>query len=109
MLKANSNSVGVLLAASTRVDTGTGQLIAAFGITGNNRISVGAGSATTSAGTPTPYAYSRATIGSSDGSASGNAQDAFTGDISEILIYDRILTLSEEANVRAYLNAKYGL
>jgi hypothetical protein len=109
-IKANNNNSGLRLASTTPVNSGNAQLISAIGVTNGSRISVGSGAAMTSNNTsPTPFNYSRATIGSSDGSATGQAQDPFFGDISEILIYDRALSTTEEAAVRAYLSAKYGL
>ncbi len=43
------------------------------------------------------------------GSRSDNANLYFVGDIAEILVYDRILTVSERKKVEAYLNAKYNI
>ena len=43
------------------------------------------------------------------GSRSDHATLFFVGDIAEILVYDRILTVSERKKVEAYLNAKYNI
>ncbi len=43
------------------------------------------------------------------GSRSDNKDLFFVGDIAEILVYDRILTVSERKKVEAYLNAKYNI
>ena len=59
-------------------------------------------------GLVTPYNYSRATLGASDGSASGQARDPFDGSISEILVYGA-LTASEIDEVNGYLTNKYAL
>jgi hypothetical protein len=43
------------------------------------------------------------------GSRSDNSTLYFVGDIAEILVYDRILTVSERMMVETYLNAKYDI
>lgn len=105
--KANNNSSGILMTGANTINDGSPKVISATLATGASELLVGSTVVATSTATANPWAYTRATLGASDGSASNTVVDPFTGDLSEVLIYDRALTATEQQAVRNYLTAKY--
>lgn len=105
-VKANTNGSGVYL-QSTTADYSDGRLITAVAANNASVIEIDALTENTDAtNTVSPHPYARATLGASDGSASGNAADPFGGSISEILVYES-LTPGEIGQVNDYLLGKY--
>jgi hypothetical protein len=109
VIKANSNSSGLHLASSQRIDDGAGHFIAAIAQSGTSSIRVDCVARGTSSASTNAYTYTRSTIGSSDGSVTGAAADPFAGRISEIIVYNRALSVVERAGIERYLSQKYGI
>ena len=108
-LKANSAGTGLHLQGSGVVNDGAARLISAVAQSGQSAIYSGCQLAGYSATAPNAYAYTRSTIGASDGSASGSTQNGLVGEIAEIVVYERALSHAERHAVEQYLSAKYGL
>lgn len=106
-LKANSNSSGLFLSEPGQspgsISVLDGVMDAAGSVIRNT-----CGSST-SAVAPNAYTYSKTTIGASDGSGSNQSRDPFSGDIAELLVYERALTISERDAVRGYLYSRYAI
>jgi cysteine-rich repeat protein len=107
-MKANSNGTGLFYAGNL-AQTGAPSLISAALQSGASDLQVDGAAVGASAVTLSPFAYTRSTLGASDGSASNAARDPFDGLIAEVLVYDRVLTPQERQDVSMYLADRYGL
>ncbi|MCK6549496.1 hypothetical protein L6R52_26895 [Myxococcota bacterium] len=108
-LKANSNSSGLHIGATARADDGTARLITAVASTASSRIQLDCANATTSVTAPNAYAYTKSTIGASDGSRTDASRDTFAGQIAEVIVYHRTVPAIERAAIERYLSGKYQL
>jgi hypothetical protein len=110
MLKSVDDSVGVQLTtpANHLIADHPTVIAATLGASGAELSLAGLAHATAT-DLPNHYAYSRATLGASDGSASDAAADPFAGVIGELLVYQRKLSTLELAEVTKYLTEKHQL
>lgn len=107
--KANNSSSGVFLSHSTSINNNQPHILSSIIQTGSSVVYVGLTPSSVSSSAINPFGYSRATIGASDGSATGASRDPFSGQIAEILVYNRALSAQEHANVVRYLGNKYSI
>ncbi len=106
-MKANNSNAGLFLESSDPIK-GPALVYGLFDAAGSI-IGTHCGEVSTPLATLTPFAYTRTTIGASDGSASNASQDAFAGDLAELIVYNRSLPALERDSVIAYLTEKYGI
>lgn len=107
-LKSNSNSAGLYMASKARVDATPHILTAVASSTGSTLFVDGRASGTSAAALQ-GHNYTKATIGASDGSNNDSIQDAFTGDIAEILVFHSELPDAEREKVEEGLAGFYGI
>lgn len=106
--KANSASSGLHL-TSTESMGAIPRLVTAVAATGSSAIFVDCEARGTSAAATNPFAYTRATIGSSDGSASNATVDPFAGSIAELIVIPGGLGYDDRVAIEDYLASKYGI
>lgn len=107
----SNNSSGVRFSGDS-IDDDAGHIVIGVVTTGASSVSVDDGAPATDTGNPNPFAYSRSTIGASDGSASGQARDPFAGDIAELIVIPGVIGPANQAafdQLVADLASKYGL
>ncbi len=108
-LKANSAGSGLHLSGTGAVNSGAAQLVSGVARGGSSAVYVDCAARGVSSSAVNPYAYTRATIGASDGSATGASMDPLAGQIAEILVFPRALSDSARQGVQGYLASKFGI
>lgn len=108
-IKANSGSSGLHLSATGGFADGQIRILSGVSRAGASTIYVDCVAAGISSASTNATAYSKSTIGASDGSASGASIDPFAGEIAEVIVYHRVLPDVSRQAIQAHLAAKYGV
>ncbi len=106
--KANSNGSGLRFSGGPIAD-GQFHLMSWTAADASSSIYQDGTLISTSAAAITAYAYSRSTLGASDGSAAGAERDPWAGDLAEIRIYGLLLNTEQREVIEDELAAPYGI
>lgn len=107
--KANSANNGLYARGVAPVANDQPRLVSVVMNSGASEIWVDGVSVGSSASSLSAHAYSRSTLGASDGSASNASQDPFEGWLAEVVSFEGALDPQDRRSVEDYLATRYGL
>lgn len=101
--KSNSAASGLGFLASETISPGTAQILTVTMSTNGSTLETNCSFAQSDASL-NAFNYSSSTLG-----ATGTSVDPFQGDITEVIVYDRVLTENEIDRSQLYLSSRYGI